>query len=76
MTVSKDAFYALCRKASVQNIPQNSLAPLMELAYKHISKPKWRHGKPVTFFIQDGYPCIRYMDGISFHYDLIKGKWF
>ncbi len=49
---------------------------LIRTAHRQVIKSRWQHGQPSQVFWQDGYPCIRYSDGMYWHYDLIKGTWF
>lgn len=76
MGISSAAFAALCKKATVQNLSPEIVSLTMTLACKQICRNKWGHGKPIAFFEQDGYPCIRYFDGMVYHYNLVKGSWF
>lgn len=74
--VSKEAFHTLCVKAKIRNLKPDMVRMTVDVAYRHITRSKWTHGKPTELYIQDGYPCIRYGDGTAFHYDMVKGTWF
>lgn len=76
MKISSTAFLRLCEKAKNRNVSDNMMNLLVDLAYRHVLREKWTHGNPCEVFMRDGFPCIRYADGIWFHYDVVKGKWF
>lgn len=76
MKISSTAFLRLCEKAKNRNVSDNMMNLLVDLAYRHVLREKWTHGNPCEVFMRDGLPCIRYDDGIWFHYDVVKGKWF
>lgn len=48
----------------------------IDVAFRHVTKGRWEHGYPAELYWADSLPCIRYQDGMSFHYDVIKGTWF
>lgn len=74
--ISYEAFRHKCRNTKVRNIDAGMLDLLSQIAYRQIKKGRWTHGNPVEIFEQDQYPCIRYQDGMAWHYDLVKGRWF
>ena len=76
MKFGKDEFYAACRQVSVQRLPEDIFMATCEIAYRQITLTNWTHGRPVAVFIRDGFPCIRYADGMWWHYDLAKERWF
>lgn len=76
MKISSTAFLRLCEKAKNRNVSDNMMNLLVDLAYRHVLREKWTHGNPCEVFMRDGFPRIRYDDGIWFYYDVVKGKWF
>lgn len=76
MRVSKEAFCRLIAKAHNRNVPYNEVCLMCDIAHRQIVRGKWPYGNPIEIFKKDGYPCIRYAEGIWFHYDLVKGTWF
>lgn len=85
MKFSKAAFREKFRCIPIE-LPDGSLADntvlpteyegAITLAYKQVSKGKWKCGNPVSMFYEDGMPYIAYQDGACFGYDLVKGTWF
>lgn len=76
MKIGKDELYAACRQVLMQQLPEDIFMATCEIAYRQITTTRWTHGQTVAVFIRDGFPCIRYADGMWWHYDLAKERWF
>ncbi|SCJ02840.1 Uncharacterised protein [uncultured Ruminococcus sp.] len=76
MKFTRDMLHAACRQVSMQQLPDDIFTAMCEIAYHQITTAKWTHGQPKAVFIRDGFPCIRYADGMWWHYDLAKERWF
>lgn len=74
--IKYEAFKNMCYQAQRRNIADAELNLLIQIAYRQVASGQWPHGKPLEIFVQDHHPCIRYQNGMWWHYDLVKGQWF
>jgi hypothetical protein len=42
---------------------------------KQQSMCDWTHGRIIMFFVDNGYPCVKFKDGEWWHYDLPNQSW-
>ncbi|MFV0616523.1 hypothetical protein ACE418_01255 [Megasphaera sp. WILCCON 0056] len=76
-TISKDALRnMLRRKEGWVLVPDGVKDLLTDVVYKQLANGTWRNGNPETIFIANGYYCVRYQNGMWWHYDLIHKTWF
>ena len=75
--ISKDALRIMLKKKEGWTLlPDNVKYLFLNVVHRHLTTGTWKNGKPIRIFRADGCYCIRYQNGMWWHYDLIRGTWF
>lgn len=74
--ITREQFFRLGHQAENKDVLPVLVQLVLDVAYRHISSGRWKHGKPIELYMQDDIPCIRYQDKQCWHYDVIHGTWY
>mgnify|MGYP003191776409 FL=1 len=75
--ITKEALKAMLSKKSGWNMLNDGVKNLLlDVVLKHVTTGKWENGNPKDVFRAVGCYCVRYQNGMWWHYDLVNKTWF